>query len=70
MPRYAFGPFTLDSDRRILAENGNSIPISGKAFDVLLLLIENRGVPVDKNELLSRVWAGSIVEESSLATAS
>ena len=67
MPRYAFGPFTLNSERRTLAENGNLVPISGKAFDVLLLLVNNRGVPVDKDELLSRVWAGSVVEESSLA---
>lgn len=67
MPRYAFGPFTVDSERRMLAEDGNPVPISGKAFDVLLLLIENRGVPVDKDELLARVWAGSVVEESSLA---
>src|SRR4051794_39405868 len=67
MPRCAFGPFTLDSERRILAENGNSVPISGKAFDVLLLLVDNRGRLVDKDELLSRVWAGSVVEESSLA---
>jgi Tol biopolymer transport system component/DNA-binding winged helix-turn-helix (wHTH) protein len=67
MPRYAFGPFTLDSERRLLIENGHSVPISGKAFDVLLLLVDKRGLLVDKDELLSRVWAGSVVEESSLA---
>jgi Tol biopolymer transport system component len=39
----------------------------GKAFDTLVLLVENRGRLIDKDELLSRVWAGSVVEESSLS---
>src|SRR5215472_16478147 len=67
MARYSFGPFLLDSQARTLLRNGESTTITGKSFDTLLMLVENRGRLVDKDELLSRVWAGSIVEEANLS---
>jgi DNA-binding winged helix-turn-helix (wHTH) protein/Tol biopolymer transport system component len=69
MPRYTFGLFTLDTEARSLWRGGELIPIVAKSFDTLLILLENRGRLMDKDELLSRVWAGTIVEEANLSQA-
>ena len=66
MPCYTFGPFSLDPEARILLCDGEPLPVSGKALDVLVVLVQNRGRLVDKDELLSRFWAGTIVEEANL----
>lgn len=66
MPRYTFGPFSLDPEARVLLRDGEPLPVSGKALDVLVVLVQNRGRLVDKDELLSRVWTGTIVEEANL----
>ena len=63
MPRYTFGPFSLDPEIRVLLRDGEPIPMAGKAFETLLVLVQNRGRLVDKDELLTRVWAGAVVEE-------
>jgi len=66
MPRYSFGPFELDPEARLLCREGEPIPLAGKTLDTLLVLVENRGRLVDKDELLSRVWVGTVVEEANL----
>jgi DNA-binding winged helix-turn-helix (wHTH) protein/Tol biopolymer transport system component len=66
MSRYIFGPFELDPEARLLRRDGEPIPLAGKTLDTLVVLVENRGRLVDKEELLSRVWAGSVVEEANL----
>ena len=66
MSRYSFGPFELDPEARLLRRDGEPIPMAGKTLDTLILLVENRGRLVDKEELLSRVWAGTVVEEANL----
>ena len=63
---FEFGPFRLDPAERILLRDGQPVPLTLKAFDVLLLLVENGGHLVEKNELMNRVWAGSFVEEGNL----
>lgn len=67
MPRYAFGPFLLDPEARVLLRTGKPLSMAGKTFDTLLILIQNRGRLVDKDELLSRIWAGTAVEEANLS---
>src|SRR5712692_7687151 len=67
MPRYTFGPFSLDPEARILLRDGEPMPMAGKALDVLVVLVQNRGRLIDKDELLSRVWTGTIVEEANLS---
>jgi DNA-binding winged helix-turn-helix (wHTH) protein len=67
MPRYTFGPFSLDPEARVLLRDGEPMPMAGKTLDMLVMLVQNRGRLVDKDELLSRVWAGTIVEEASLS---
>lgn len=67
MPRYIFGPFSLDPQARLLLRDGEPIPMAGKTFDTLVVLVQNRGRLVDKDELLSQVWAGTVVEEANLS---
>jgi len=61
-----FGRFSvLPSRREVLAE-GQPLKLRGRAFDVLMALIEASGAVVDKNTLMNRVWPDRIVEENSL----
>jgi len=69
MPRYTFDPFLLDTGARTLVRAGEPVPISGKTFDTLAVLVQNRGRLMDKDELLSRVWPGTVVEEANLSQA-
>src|SRR6185437_3475581 len=69
MPRYTFGPFELDLEARLLRRDGEPVPIAGKTLDTLILLVESHGWLVDKEELLSRVWVGCVVEEANLTQA-
>ena len=63
---FEFGPFRLDAAERVLQRDGRPVPLTLKAFDLLLLLVENSGHLVEKDELMNRVWAGSIVEEGNV----
>ena len=63
---YEFGPFRLDPMKRRLQRDGETIRLTPKAFELLLVLVEERGRTVEKEELLERVWAGTIVEENNL----
>ena len=62
----AFGRFEAFPDRRELLADGRPIRIGGRAFAVLMALIEARGTPVGKDALMERVWPGRIVEENNL----
>ena len=61
-----FGPFRVDLRRRVLLRNGEPISLPGKAFDVLVLLLENAGSTVTKDDLLKAVWPDAFVEEGNL----
>ena len=63
----SFGPFRLDTERRRVDRNGIPVVLSSRAFDILVLLVENRGRVVGKDEIMTRVWRGMIVEENNLA---
>ena len=63
---FEFGPYRLDTSERVLLREGQAVPLTLKAFDVLLMLVENNGHIVEKDELMNRVWAGSFVEEGNL----
>jgi TolB-like protein/Flp pilus assembly protein TadD len=61
-----FGRFRLLPHRRKLCADGVVIELGSRAFDVLLVLAEARGALVTKDELLSRVWPDTVVEENNL----
>ncbi|HKU76818.1 MAG TPA: winged helix-turn-helix domain-containing protein, partial [Pyrinomonadaceae bacterium] len=63
---YDFGPFRIDPLKRRLLRDGEVIRLTPKAFDLLLVLVEEKGKTVEKDELLDRVWPGTAVEENNL----
>jgi DNA-binding winged helix-turn-helix (wHTH) protein/TolB-like protein len=63
---YEFGPFRLDAGEHLLLKDGRPVSLSPKAFDTLLVLVENRGHLVQKEDLMSSVWPDAVVEENSL----
>src|SRR5262252_4485487 len=62
----AFGRFLLVPHRRELLADNRPIKLGGRAFDVLIVLIEARGAVVSKDALMARVWPDRIVEENNL----
>jgi len=64
----SFGDCALDPARRELRRAGQAVHIEPQVFDLLLFLIENRERVVSKDDLLSSIWQGRIVSESSLST--
>ena len=63
---YQFGPFCLDPVKRRLLRDGEVVKLTPKAFETLLALVEQRGKTIEKDELLNKVWAGTVVEENNL----
>lgn len=63
---YEFGPFRLDPAERSLLRDGKAVPLTPKVFELLVLLVENRGHLLKKDELIERVWPNTFVEESNL----
>src|SRR5215831_9962915 len=63
---YEFGPFRLDPKEHTLLRDGRPIPLRPKVFDILLVLIENRGHLVDKEQLMNSVWTEQFVEEGNI----
>ncbi|HVH71896.1 MAG TPA: winged helix-turn-helix domain-containing protein, partial [Candidatus Dormibacteraeota bacterium] len=65
---YEFGPFRLDAGARLLFRQDQRLPLTPKAVEVLLVLVEGQGQPVSREELLHKVWPDAIVEEGSLTS--
>ncbi|HZC97792.1 MAG TPA: winged helix-turn-helix domain-containing protein, partial [Bradyrhizobium sp.] len=62
----AFGRFQITPHRRELLADGQPIKLGGRAFDVLMALIEARGEVVGKRALMVRVWPDRVVDENNL----
>ena len=63
---YEFGAFCLDPAEHTLLRDGQPIPLRPKVYDLLVVLVENRGHLVDKEQLMSSVWAEEFVEEGNI----
>jgi len=61
-----FGRFRILPHRREVLADGRPIELGGRAFDILMSLVEANGSVVSKDELISRVWPGRIIEEGNL----
>jgi len=66
LPDIAFGRFQVLPHRRELLADGRPLKLGGRAFDVLIALIEARGGVVSKDALMARVWPDRVVEENNL----
>jgi predicted ATPase/DNA-binding winged helix-turn-helix (wHTH) protein len=63
---YALGEWEVDLARRELRARGVPVPISGRAFDIIEVLVQSDGELATKDDLAARVWPGMIVEENTL----
>jgi DNA-binding winged helix-turn-helix (wHTH) protein/tetratricopeptide (TPR) repeat protein len=63
---FEFGLFRLNPAERLLQREQVPVRLPPKAFDALVLLVENAGHLLEKEELLRKVWPGTFVEESNL----
>jgi len=64
---FEFENFRLDAATRLLYRGGEQIVLRPKAVETLIALVESQGKVIGKEELMQRIWAGTIVEESNLA---
>ncbi len=63
---YEFGSFRVDPIKCHLLRDGEVVPLTPKAFDTLLALVESNNELVEKEILMKRVWPDSFVEEGNL----
>src|SRR3954447_12068680 len=64
---YEFGPFRLDPRKRLLLRENEPVPLTPKAIETLIVLVENRDRVVLKDDLMKTLWPDSFVEESNLS---
>ena len=64
---YEFGPFRLIPEERQLLRDNQPVPLTPKCFDLLVVLVENTGHLIEKDQLLKRIWPDSFVEEANLS---
>lgn len=64
---YEFEEYLLNAREKNLWRGNDHIPLPPKVFDTLLILVENAGRVVSKDEILESVWAETFVEESNLS---
>ena len=64
---YEFGNFRLDLIERCLLRDGTPVPLPGKVFETLRVLVENRGRLAEKERMMREVWADTFVAESNLS---
>jgi DNA-binding winged helix-turn-helix (wHTH) protein/tetratricopeptide (TPR) repeat protein/TolB-like protein len=63
---YEFDAFRVDPVRRRLLKAGEMVSLTPKAFSILLVLLENRGLVMEKEDLIQRVWPDTFVTEANL----
>ena len=63
---YEFGPFHLNATEGLLRRHDMEVPLTPKVIDTLVVLVENSGHVLGKDELMRELWPDSFVEESSL----
>jgi DNA-binding winged helix-turn-helix (wHTH) protein/Flp pilus assembly protein TadD len=66
-PHYHFGEYHVDTRKRLLLRNGDSLALTPKVFDTLLYLLQHQGKIVEKNELMHAIWPDTAVEENNLS---
>ena len=63
---YEFDDFRVDPLKRRLSRNGEAVPLTPKAFSILVVLLESRGRVVEKKDLVHQVWGEAYVTEANL----
>ena len=63
---YAYSDWEIDLSRREMRLHGAHVPLGGRAFDIVAVLVGSAGQLVTKKELLEQIWSGVFVEEIAL----
>lgn len=63
---YRFGEFSLDPTAKVLFRGGQPVHLTRKAVETLLVLVENAGQVLTKEEILKAVWGDRVVDEANL----
>src|SRR6267143_2775863 len=63
---YELDEWEVDLARRELRARGVPVPIGGRAFEIIEILVQSAGELVTKNDLSARIWPGVIVEDNTL----
>jgi len=63
---YEFGPYRIDPSRNLLLRGSQPVPLTSKAFETLLTLVERSEQDVSKEELMRKLWPDTFVEEANL----
>jgi eukaryotic-like serine/threonine-protein kinase len=69
LPPLVFGPFTFDTQSRLLRREGREIALPPRVLGVLELLLQRAGDVVSRQELIDAVWKDAFVTDTSLAEA-
>lgn len=63
---YVFDSYRIDVAKRLLLRDEEPVPLKPKAFETLLMLVQNSGRVVEKDELMRVLWPDTFVEEANL----
>lgn len=63
---YEFGSFRVVPSERQLLRDGQRVMLPPKAFETLVILVQNSGHAVKKEDLIRTLWPEAFVEESNL----
>jgi DNA-binding winged helix-turn-helix (wHTH) protein len=63
---YASGECEIDLARRELRVHRSPVPIGGRAFEFMEVLVRSAGELVTKDALMNRLWPGAVVMENTL----
>ena len=61
-----FGTYRLLRSQQLLLEGERAVPVGSRALALLVALVEKAGEVVSKEELIAKVWPGTIVDEGNL----
>ena len=60
----ACGCVTLDGEKRLVQVDGRPVELTYKEFELLRLLLKNRGIVISRDVIMERVWDSSFEGES------
>ena len=64
---YEFGLFRVDPEKELLLRGTETVPLTPKTFQVLLVLVRHSNEVVTKDDLMKTVWPDTFVEEANLS---
>jgi DNA-binding winged helix-turn-helix (wHTH) protein len=65
--KLSFGAFTVDLETRLLTHQGRELHLSGKAFELLVMLARARPKALSKRELQEGLWPSTFVADANLS---